>query len=668
MKRTAVLTMLFAMTLTSGVMAQDPFTSAVDQYVATASTLNPAHGIPRATQRNGSWAFSTTNYWTSGFYAGTLWYLSTTRKNPELRSLAERWTLPLANIPFGSFSHDVGFQFNQAFINAYRFTAEERFRGPALNAARLLSLRFNPKVGAIKSWDWMPPERPYPVIADNMMNLELLFWGARQSNGDKNWYNLAVQHARTTLREHIRPDGGSYHVIVFDPNTGKVIERITHQGFAHNSTWARGQAWLVYGFTMAFRETGHREFLDAARKVSDYFINHLPEDGIPCWDFNAPGCPETVLRDASAAAIAASGLLELSTYVEKQSSVKYRSTADRILSALSSSQYRSTDGAALLKHSVGNMPGNSEVDVGIVYADYYYVEALLRQKQMNGDTSVHIFPARLPVTYTARADLLRKSKERIHRGDAELRPILAKLIANADSALKLGPFTVTAKERVPPSGDKHDYVSYAPYWWPDSTKPNGLPFIRRDGEVNQTTRRDSDVLRWYAFTDAVETLAHSFYFSDDVRYADRAAVLLRAWFLDPATRMNPNVNYGQAIPGVVEGRGIGLIDQRDFGRLLDAVSILEASPAWSDKDDTALRDWLRQYTTWLTTSKNGVDEAGEKNNHGTWYDVQLGALQLFLGDTASARALFEQAKEKRIAGQIDSIGQQPLEIARTRSL
>src|SRR5207253_11174927 len=241
--------------------------------------------------------------------------------------------------------------------------------------------------------------------------------------------------------------------------------------------------------------------------------------------------------------------------------------------------------------------------------------------QLNGDTTLHVMPARLPITYTARPDQLRKSKERYHRGDVAVKAPLAQLIKAADSAMLVGPFTVMSKQRVPPSGNKHDYVSYAPYWWPDSTKPGGLPFIRRDGEVNQETRRDSDVLRWYAFNDAFETLAQAYYFTDDVRYSDRAALLLRTWFLDPATRMNPNRKYGQAIPGVVEGRGIGLIDLRDFGRTLDAVSLIEASPSWSDTDDRALRAWLSEYTNWLKTSKNGVDEADEKNNHGTWYDV-----------------------------------------------
>ena len=635
--------------------AQTPLQRAAQKYLAVATQLDTARGIPRATSSSGKWQQTPVNDWTSGFFAGTLWQLYSFTKNPLLKTRAIRWTLPLTAIPQGAYTHDLGFQYNSSFANAYRITGDERFRIPAMTAARLLANRFNPVVGAIKSWDWMDASKPFPVIADNMMNLELLFWAARQKNGDPHWKDIATQHARTTLREHVRPDGSSYHVVVFDPKTGKVLQKLTHQGYADSSTWARGQAWLIYGFTMTFRETGEREFLDAARKLADWYLAHLPRDGMPCWDFNAPDCE----KDASAAAIAASGLLELGTYVPRPDNERYRTAATKTLNELSA-HYTSKTAQSLLVHAVGNKPANSEVDVGLTYADYYYVEALLRERGQ--------MPARLPQTYTARPDLLRKSKERIARHDAESVASFKTLVASADSDMSVGPFTVTAKQLMPPSGDKHDYVSYGPYWWPDTTKPNGLPYIKRDGEVNPVTRKDSDVLRWYAMTDAFETLAQAYYFTDNARYADRAALLLRTWFLDPATRMNPNQNFGQAIPGVVSGRGIGLIDLRDFGRLLDAVSLIETSPSWTQADDSAFRSWMTQYTVWLKTSKNGQDEAAAKNNHGTWYDTQLGALELFQGDSTGARALFEQAKTKRIASEIDSLGRQPLELARTRSL
>jgi pectinesterase len=269
---------------------------------------------------------------------------------------------------------------------------------------------------------------------------------------------------------------------------------------------------------------------------------------------------------------------------------------------------------------------------------------------------------------THRGELLAESKTRLRAGDAELLPALRKLTSDADSVFKLGPYTVTAKRRTPPSGDKRDYMSFAPYWWPDSTKADGLPYIRRDGVFNMELRSDSDVLRWYALTDAVETLAHAYYFTDRAEYAHRALYLLRTWFLNDSTRMNPHLRYGQAIPGVTEGRGIGIIDTRDLGRLTDAVRILEASGAWNSRDTEGIRAWMSQYLQWLLTSQHGKDEAVTQNNHGTWYDVQIATLALFTGDTALARMTIERSKELRIAKQIDQEGKQPLELARTRSL
>ena len=612
---------------------------AAQRYRDVASARNPSEGYPRATH-DGRWQQTPRNEWTSGFFPGTLWLLG-------VRDQAERWTWPLALIPRGNYSHDLGFQYNSSFVNAYRATADERYRTEALNGARLLAARFNPTVGAIKSWDWMPANRPFPVIVDNMMNLELLFWGARQPGGDPNWRRIAIQHARTTAAHHLRADGGSYHVVVFDPANGNVLEKITHQGHANESTWARGQAWLVYGFTMAYRESGEPEFLQTAERVADYFVAHLPADGVPCWDFQAPTCT----RDASAAAIAASGLIELSRYAINE---RYRATAQRILATLSTPEYRNGS-EALVNHAVGNMPAGTEIDVGLSYGDYYYVEAVLRSKGK--------LPPVTPRLITARGELLRHA----HEHQSQMSAAIAALRRQADSALTLPLFTVTAKTRVPPSGDKRDYMSFGPYWWPDSTKPNGLPYIRRDGEVNWELRRESDALRLYAFTDAVETLALAYYFTGDDRYAAAAATQLRSWFIDPTTRMNPHLKYGQAIPGVTEGRGIGIIDTRNLGHVTDAAALLPKS-IWTDRDDAALRGWMKDYYNWLRTSEHGKDEADEANNHGTWYDVQIAHLALYAGDTATARAVLGQSVPARFAAQIDSTGKQPLEYVRTRSL
>ena len=613
---------------------------AAQRYSDVAAARNPSDGYPRATNAQGKWHQTPRNEWTSGFFPGTLWLV-------DSREQGERWTWPLALIPRGNYSHDLGFQYNSSFVNAYRATGDERYRTEALNGARLLAARFNPTVGAIKSWDWMPANRPFPVIVDNMMNLELLFWGARQPGGDPNWRRIAIQHARTTIANHLRPDGGSYHVVVFDPADGKVLERITHQGHADNTTWARGQAWLIYGFTMTYRETGEPEFLATAQRVADYFIKHLPADGIPCWDFQAPNC----VRDASAAAIAASGLFELSRY-----SGRYRDIAQRIIGSLSSPAYRTTasESEALIKHAVGNMPAGTEIDVGISYGDYYYVEAVRRSQGS--------VPAFTPRTIIARGELLREARER----SAQLNAAIDELKRAADSVLTLPPFTVTSKTRIPPSGDKRDYMSFGPYWWPDTTKPNGLPYIRRDGEVNWDLRRQSDALRLYAFTDAVETLALAYYFTGDNRYAAAAATQLRSWFINPETRMNPHLKYGQAIPGVSEGRGIGIIDTRDLGRITDAIALMPNALRQTEADQ--IKAWMREYLAWLRTSEHGIDESDEANNHGTWYDVQIAQLALYTGDTTLARNVLGESVPKRIAAQIDSTGKQPLEYARTRSL
>ena len=633
--------------------------AAAARYHDVAARLDPAAGYPRSTNTDANWRLTAINDWTSGFFPGSIWLLHAYNGDARLRAQAERWTLPLARIPRGVYSHDLGFQFNSSFGNGYRFSNDASWRTPALDAARLLALRFDPDVGAIRSWNPGATRWDFPVIVDNMMNLELLFWGARQPGGDARWRDIALQHARTTSAQHVRADGGSYHVVPFDSVSGRVLEKKTHQGYADESTWARGQAWLIYGMTMVFRESGERELLATARRAANYVVAQLPPDGVPCWDYQAPEC----VRDASAAAITAAALLELSSYVTAPEHTTYRNVAQRMLRTLASPLYRAA-GQSFLTHAVGHKPAGTEVDVGIVYADYYFIEALLRELQLRGEMQLAVWPARTPRVFTARAELLRAAKER----RTALQPALQRLTRAADSSLTAGPFSVTTKTRVPPSGDKHDYMSSAPYWWPDSTKPNGLPYVRRDGVVNEELRRDSDVLRWYAMVDAVETLARAWYFTDRLEYAHRAAVLLRVWFLDPATRMNPHLRYGQAIPGVTEGRGIGIIDTRGIGRLTDAIGLLEGSPAWTAADERRLHSWMRSYLDWLLTSEHGKDEADEANNHGTWYDVQVVALALFIGDTATARATAAQVKTRRIATQIDSLGQQPLELARTRSL
>ena len=272
-----------------------------------------------------------------------------------------------------------------------------------------------------------------------------------------------------------------------------------------------------------------------------------------------------------------------------------------------------------------------------------------------------------PLVFVARGDELLRTRARLHAGDTTLAAAYSALLDDARKALAVPPQSVMQKNRVPESGDKHDYMSFAPYSWPDSTKPGGLPYINRDGQVNPESRQNSDRLPFGRMSDAVETLALAYFLSDDEAYARHATLLLRTWFLDSATRMNPNLKYGQAIPGVTVGRGIGLIDTRSLAQIVDAVGLLRRSPSWRLPDDAGMRAWARDFLTWMRTSPLGHDEERTKNNHGTWYDVQVASLALFVGDTIEARAAVERGRD-RIATQILPDGRQPEELRRTRSL
>ena len=269
---------------------------------------------------------------------------------------------------------------------------------------------------------------------------------------------------------------------------------------------------------------------------------------------------------------------------------------------------------------------------------------------------------------TLSPEALRHAKERLARGDARLQPAFERLIAEADAALEAGPFSVTNKSEPPPSGDKHDYLSFGPYWWPDTTKADGLPYIRRDGERNpETTTGASDSPRMSRMAGAVETLALAYYFTEEARYAEHAARLLRTWFLDPETKMNPHLEYGQAIPGRVEGRGIGIIDTHRLVPVVEAVELLDGSDVWTAEDREGMEAWFGAYLDWLLTSAKGIAEQRWHNNHGSWYDAQAARFALFAGKPDVARELVKGARRWRIDGHITSDGRQPHELARTRS-
>lgn len=317
--------------------------------------------------------------WTSGFFPGVLWQLYSVDKDRKWLQAAQKYTTLLEKEQFNTRTHDVGFIINCSFGNGYKLTGNEEYRQVMIQAAKSLSKRFNPTVGAIRSWDHNRDKWLYPVIIDNMMNLELLF-EATKLTGDSSFYQIAVSHADATMKNHFRPDYSSVHVVDYSTEDGSVRAKATHQGYSDESAWARGQAWAVYGYALMYRETKNDDYLRQAEGIADFILNHpnLPEDFVPYWDFNDPAIPEAP-RDASAAAIIASALYELDGYSQNN----YRKPADAILESLTST-YRSKIGenrGFILDHSTGHKPKNSEVDVPINYADYYYVEALLRRSQ-----------------------------------------------------------------------------------------------------------------------------------------------------------------------------------------------------------------------------------------------------------------------------------------------
>lgn len=323
--------------------------------------------------------------WTVGFWPGILWYVYETSKDERIKQSAIHYTEllePLTKLP--AYDHDLGFQIFCSYGNAYRLTGKEEYKQIILNAADTLATLFNPTVGTILSW---PREvdngrfAPYNTIMDNMINLEMLYWAAR-NGGNKELYDIATKHAETTMNNHFREDGSSYHVAVYDTLTGNLIKAVTHQGYADETMWARGQAWAIYGYTVVYRETKDKQFLRFAEKVTDVYLSRLPErEYVSYWDFDAPNIPNEP-KDASAAAIVASALLELSGLEDNpEKAATYKTAAVKMLEELSSDKYQSRDtNPAFLLHSVGHWPAGSEIDASINYADYYYIEALAREK------------------------------------------------------------------------------------------------------------------------------------------------------------------------------------------------------------------------------------------------------------------------------------------------
>jgi unsaturated chondroitin disaccharide hydrolase len=323
--------------------------------------------------------------WTAGFWPGLLWYDYEATGDAKVKAEAEKFTQSLEFLSKTSaYDHDLGFLMFCSYGNAYRLTGNPKYRKILLNTADSLATLFNPKVGTILSWPRAVKEKGWEhnTIIDNMLNLELLFWAAK-NGGNKRLYDIAVSHANTTMAHHFKSDYSCYHVALYDTITGNFIKGITHQGYADYSMWARGQAWAIYGFTVCYRETKDPKYLEFVQRLADTYLKRLPADYVPYWDFDDPSIPNAP-RDASAAAIVASGLLELSGYLSGAKASTYKHVAVNMLKVLNSHLYQSGKAnSAFLNHSTGNFPARSEIDASIIYADYYFIEGLLRLSKMN---------------------------------------------------------------------------------------------------------------------------------------------------------------------------------------------------------------------------------------------------------------------------------------------
>jgi unsaturated chondroitin disaccharide hydrolase len=353
-----------------------------EKYSLALEVLSDTAKLPRSFD-HGNLNLVSSGDWTSGFFPGCLWLLHELTGKDKWRMEAEKWCRTLEPEKYNTGTHDLGFMMFCSYGRGYRLYRREEYRDVLLTSANSLASRFNDTVGCLRSWDhgaWV-----YPVIIDNMMNLELLLW-ASKNGGSERLREIAISHADRTLANHYREDHSAWHVLDYDPGTGEVLFKKTHQGYSDDSDWARGQAWGFYGYTMMYRETGLERYLEQAEAIAGFMETRTAQtdDGIPYWDYDAPDIPDAP-RDASAAAITCSALLDLYLLTGK-SNPEYLNRAETILKSLCSPEYFSRsweeNGPFLIKHSVGNKPGGSEIDAGIVYADYYFLESLLRYKSI----------------------------------------------------------------------------------------------------------------------------------------------------------------------------------------------------------------------------------------------------------------------------------------------
>lgn len=355
--------------------------ASTEQALLMAKELETQNGrLPKTINKEGKLETSDYSWWCSGFFPGELWYLYEYNPTPEMKKYAEMYTDRVEEVKHITYSHDVGFMLYCSYGNGYRLTGKPEYKDVMLTGANSLATRYDERVGAIRSWDFNKKIWQFPVIIDNMMNLEFFSWASKAS--DDRFRKMAISHADKTMLHHFRDDYSCYHVVSYDTITGMPHKKQTHQGAADESAWARGQAWALYGFTMMYRETGKPDYLNHAKHIASFIMNHpnMPVDKIPYWDFDAPGIPN-VPRDASAAAIMASALIELSQLDKSTEAKSYLDFAEQQIRSLTSPDYLAAKGTNCnfaLMHSTGHFPGKSEVDVPLSYADYYYVEALMR--------------------------------------------------------------------------------------------------------------------------------------------------------------------------------------------------------------------------------------------------------------------------------------------------
>ncbi len=321
--------------------------------------------------------------WTSGFYPGNLWMLYELTGEEKWKEYAINATIPLEKEKWNDGTHDMGFKMYCSFGKAWQHTQNTEYRDILIQSAKTLATRYNPVVGCLRSWDFAKDKWNFPVIIDNMMNLELMLWAYKET-GDEQLKDIAIKHAQTTAKNHFREDNSSFHVIDYNPETSEVRKRNTHQGLSDESAWSRGQAWGLYGYTLMYRETEMTDFLQKAEEIASYILSQpgMKEGKIPYWDYDAPNIPDEPY-DASAGAVIASAFFELSEYSENGE--EYLNVANLMLENLSSEKFLAPVGenkGFLLEHSTGSFPHDSEIDVPLVYADYYFLECLIRKRNL----------------------------------------------------------------------------------------------------------------------------------------------------------------------------------------------------------------------------------------------------------------------------------------------